>query len=174
MGLTLDSIYCPLDHSSLFSFSASPPRLSPHSPSSLTFNQRDYKLTETESQAQSSQQYRSQTASLQTWLKHPQAAWCLGSMESTNTEGATAAEGYPEETQEKRQRQKHADHWQQFTRAQFPGGQFPAKFWYQPIKLQLHPFTHTYPANYVRVLFRHLGVYKESRVAYRAILVRVS
>jgi len=49
-------------------------------------------------------------------------------MESTNTEGATAAEGYPEETQEKRQRQKHADHWQQFTRAQFPGGQFPAKF----------------------------------------------
>ena len=33
---------------------------------------------------------------------------------------------------------------------------------------------HTYSANYVCVHFRHLGVYKESRVAYRAIRVRVS
>jgi len=46
-------------------------------------------------------------------------------MESTTTEGAPVAESLLEgptplhETQEKRQRQKHATHWQQFTRAQF-------------------------------------------------------
>ena len=44
----------------------------------------------------------------------------------------------------------------------------------QPIKLQLYPLAHTYTANYVRVHFRHLRVYKKSRVAYRAIQVRVS
>jgi len=67
------------------------------------------------------------------------------------------AEGLPEETKrqwrlkkKKRQRQKHAHHSQQFTRAQFPGGRFPAKFRCQPIKLELHLDGHTYPANYVR------------------------
>ena len=55
-----------------------------------------------------------------------------------------------------------------------PGGRFPAKFGCQPIKLELYPLAHTYPANYVRVHFSHLGVYKESRVVYRAIRVRVS
>ena len=89
------------------------------------------------------------------------------------------AEGLPEETnametQEKRQRQKHARNWQQFTPAQFPGGRFPAKFGCQPIKLEQYPLAHTYPANYVRVHFRHLRVYKEGRVACRAIRVRVS
>ena len=54
------------------------------------------------------------------------------------------------------------------------GDRFPAKFGCQPIKLQLYPHAHTYPANYVRVHFRSLGVYKESQVAYRAIRVRVS
>ena len=54
------------------------------------------------------------------------------------------------------------------------GGRLPAKVGSQPIKLELYPLVHTYPANYVRVHFRHLGVYKESRVAYRAIRVRVS
>jgi len=34
----------------------------------------------------------------------------------------------------------------------------------QPIKLELNPLAHTYAANYVRVHFWHLGVYKESRV----------
>jgi len=43
----------------------------------------------------------------------------------------------PLETQEKRQRQKHAQHWQLLTRAQFPGSRFPAKFGCQPIKLEL-------------------------------------
>ena len=55
-----------------------------------------------------------------------------------------------------------------------PGCKFPAKFGCQPIKLELYPHVHTYTANYVRVHFRHLGVYKESRIAYRAIQVRVS
>ena len=75
---------------------------------------------------------------------------------------------------EKWRRQKHAHHQQQFTHAQFPGGRFPAKFGCQPIKLELYPLTHTHPAKYMRVHFRHLGVYKESRIAYRAIRVRVS
>jgi len=74
----------------------------------------------------------------------------------------------------KRQRHRHAHHWQQLTRAQFPGGQFPAKFGCPPIKLEPYPLVHTYPANYVRVHSRLLGVYKESRVAHRAIPVRVS
>ena len=55
-----------------------------------------------------------------------------------------------------------------------PGGRLPAKFGCQPIKLELYLLEHTYTANYVRVHFRHLRVYKESRVAYRAIRVRVS
>ena len=49
------------------------------------------------------------------------------------------------ETQEKRQRRKHADHCQQFTRAQFPADRFPAKFGCQPIKLELYPLAHTHP-----------------------------
>ena len=55
-----------------------------------------------------------------------------------------------------------------------PGGRFPAKFGYKPIKLELHLVVHTYPANCVRVHLRHLGVYKGSRAAYRATWVRVS
>ena len=78
------------------------------------------------------------------------------------------------DTQENRQRQKHAHDWQQLTRAEFPGGRFPAKFGYQPIKSELRPLVHAHPANYVRVHFEYLGVYKASRVAYRAIRVRVS
>ena len=74
----------------------------------------------------------------------------------------------------KRQRQKHTHLWQQFTRAQIPGSRFPAKFGCQPIKLEQYPLAHTHPANYLRVQFRHLGVYKGSPVAHRAIRVRVS
>ena len=54
------------------------------------------------------------------------------------------------------------------------GGRFPAKFGCQPMKLELHPLAHTHPANYVRVNLGISGVYKEGRVAYRAIRVRVS
>ena len=116
--------------------------------------------------------------------RHGVRATCLQRitcMESTTTEGAPVVEGLPVGDQQhwrlkrkKRQRQKHTPHWQQFTRAELPGGRFPAKFGCQPIKLELYPLAHTYPANYVRVHFRHLGVYKESRVAYQAIRVRVS
>ena len=106
-------------------------------------------------------------------LQNFQAAWhqptcppnsiCI---ESTTREGAPVAEGLPEKTngigdsRKKRQRQKHAHHQQQFTRAQFPGGQFPAKFGCQPIKLELYILTHAYPANYVRVHFRVSGYIK--------------
>jgi len=88
-------------------------------------------------------------------------------MESTTTEGAPVAEGLPEETNgigdsKKRQRQKHAHNWQQFTRAQLLGDRFPAKFGCQPIKLDKYLLVHAYPANYVRVQFRRLGVYKGS------------
>ena len=44
----------------------------------------------------------------------------------------------------------------------FPSGPFPAKFGCQPIKLELYPLVHTYPAKKVRVQLRHLGVYKGS------------
>ena len=50
-------------------------------------------------------------------------------------------------SRKKRQRQKHAHHQQQLTRAPSPGGQFPAKFRFQPIKLDLYPLAHTYTAN---------------------------
>jgi len=40
---------------------------------------------------------------------------------SARGRGPTRRRPTPLETQEKRQRQKHADHWQPFTRAQFPG-----------------------------------------------------
>ena len=53
-------------------------------------------------------------------------------MESSTTEGAPVAEGLPEETngigdsgKKKRQRQKHAQHWQQFMRAR----SIPGKIW---------------------------------------------
>jgi len=101
-------------------------------------------------------------------------------METNIKEGAPVAEGLSEETngigdsRKKLQRQKHTHHWQKLERAQIPGGRFPAKFGCQPIKLELRPLRHTYPANYVRVHFRHLGVYKDSRVAHRVIRVRVS
>ena len=80
------------------------------------------------------------------------------------------AEGLPEEingigdSRQKRRRQNHAHYCQQHTRAQFLGNLFPAKFGCQPIKLELNPLAHTYAANYVRVHFWHLGVYKGGRV----------
>jgi len=108
-------------------------------------------------------------------LQHSQAAWCLCTSlrvyRTATTEEAQVAEGLPEEnngignSRQKRQRQNHAHPWLLFTRAQFPGGRFPAKFGGQPIKLELYTLAHTYPANYVRVHFRDLGVYKGSRAA---------
>ena len=62
-------------------------------------------------------------------------------LESTTTEGAPVAEGEPDGNGDsrKKKRQKHAQHCQQLTRAQFPGGRFPAKFGCQPIKLEWYP-----------------------------------
>jgi len=79
----------------------------------------------------------------------------------------------------KRQRQSHTHHCQQFTRAEFPAGQLPAKFGWRPIKLELYPLVHTYVSRELRARARaralqDLRVYKESGVAYRAIRVRVS
>ena len=166
--------------------SYSSPSLSLHSPSTEWTI-----LTETESQAQLSQQQLLAKTSLPdakpsqlipgvvsgsqpTRLSH---SICMA---STTTEGAPVEEGLPEEANEvgdsrkNRQRQNHVHHWQQFTRAQFPGRRFPAKFGYQPIKLELYPLVHTHTANCVRVHVSHLGVYKESPVAHRATRVRVS
>ena len=99
--------------------------------------------------------------------------------ESTTTEGTQVAEAYKRPTPLQTQQQNDRDRNTRITgnslRVQiFPGRRFPAKFGCQPIKLQLYPPVHTYPANNVRVHFRHRGVYKESRVAYRATWVRVS
>jgi len=138
-----------------------------------------------ESQAQLSQQHRPslQTSRFTSGVVPGHQPTCLPNsncMESTTAEGATSGRG-PIATggdqqhwrlkKKKRQRQKHAHHWQQFTRVQFHSRQ---NFGCQPIKLQLYPLVHTHPANYVRVHFKHLGVYKGSRVAYRAITDRVS
>ena len=72
-------------------------------------------------------------------LQYSQAAWCLGTSllvyrmafawsqlqkRECQWQRAYQRRTTPLETQEKRQRQKHVPHWQQFTRAQFPGGRF--------------------------------------------------
>jgi len=85
--------------------------------------------------------------------------------ESASGRGTTGGDQRQWRLKKKRQRQNHAHHWQQLTLAQFPGGQFPVKLGCQPIKLELYLLPHAYPANYMRVHLRHLGVYKESRVA---------
>ena len=100
-------------------------------------------------------------------------------LESTTTEGAPVAEGKPQEAngiENSRITTETEAHSPLATAyaCTVPGGRFPAKFGRQPIKLEHYPCVHAYPANYVRVHFRHLGVYKESQVAYRAIRVRVS
>ena len=41
-----------------------------------------------------------------------------------------------------------------------PGGRFPAKFGFQPIKLELYLLLHVCTANYVRVHLRHSGYIK--------------
>ena len=97
-------------------------------------------------------------------------------MESTTKEGASVAEGLPEEANaigdsRKSDRDRNTLLIGNSLRVHC---QFPAKFGYKPIKLELYLPVHTYTANYVSVHSRLLGVYKESRIAYRAIRVRVS
>ena len=100
-------------------------------------------------------------------------------MDSTTTERAPVAEGLPEEANGIGESRKTTE-----TETHSPltivyactvsWRRFPAKFGCQPVMLELYPHVHTYPANYIRVHLRHLGVYKGSRVAYRATRVRVS
>jgi len=92
------------------------------------------------SQAQLSQQHRSQTPRLQNFNipKRPGhqptypteqqlrgVNYNRGSASSRRPTGEANAIG---NSRKKRQRHRHAHDWQQLTRARFPGGQFPAKF----------------------------------------------
>jgi len=97
-------------------------------------------------------------------------------MESTTTEGAPVTEGLPEEANAiENSRKNDRDRTRSTLATAYACTfQFPAKLGFQLIKLELYPLVHTYTANYVRVHFRHLGVYKESRVVHLAIRVRVS
>jgi len=142
------------------------------SPTSLTLNQM-------ESQAQLPQQHpnlRSQTPNLQnlfpSGLTSPHATFLPNNicMESTTTEGAPVAEGLPEMTnaigtQEKTTETEANSPLATVYACPVPGGRFQVKFGFQPIKLDLLLLVHAYTANCVRVHFRHLGVYKGSRVA---------
>ena len=92
----------------------------------------------------------------------------------TATDGNTRSRGPPLETQEKRQRQKHAHSEYPFTRAQFPGGRFP-RLWRLPTNQIRALLAHTFPRRtWVRVHRRRLRVYKGSRGAHPVIRVRVS
>jgi len=85
-------------------------------------------------------------------------------MESTTAEEAPVAEGVPEKANAIRGSRKN----DRDRNTLITGNSLrvqslqAAKFECQPIKLELYPLEHTYPANYVRVHFRDLGVYKES------------
>ena len=150
-----------------------PPSISPHSPTSFTFNQ----LLAAP---------RRQTFT--------QAAWCLGTscvsteqhlqLHGVNYNRRSASGGGPTRGSQrhwrlkrKRQRQKRAHHRQQFARAKFQDACkvcFPAKFSCQPIKLELYPPCTRIPRITCACTSGISGVYKESRVAYQVIRVRVS
>ena len=119
--------------------------------------------------------------------KTAKAAWCLDSRlrvyeqhsDSSTTRKAPVSEGLPKEANSNGDPRKTTEtetraSWETVDACRVPGCEFPATSGCQPIKLELYPHVHTCTANYVRVHFRHLGVYKGSRVAYRAIPVRVS
>ena len=163
---------CPRDYSSLSSFFPRPSCLSPRSPISLAFNQRDYekkwslKLSSLAPRRQAFNIPKRRGAWAPAYVSTEQHLHGFNDNRGSAGRGPTGGDQRQWRfKKKKRQRQNHAHHWQQFTRAQLPGGQFPVKFVCQPIKLELYPPPHAYPANYVRVHLRHLGVYKESRVA---------
>jgi len=162
--------------------------LPPHLPSTRW-------TTNTESQAQLPQQHpklRSQTPNLQNSfpsgvMSHQPTFYPNNiCMESTTTEGAPVAtfawsqvqqrerqwqRAYqrrptPLETQEKTTETEAHSPLATVYACPVPGGRFLVKFGCQPIKLDLHLLVHAHTANCVRVHFRHLGVYKGSRVAY--------
>jgi len=105
-----------------------------------------------------------QTASC---LGAPYASHVSTNMESTTTEGAPAAGGLPEEANAIGDSRKTTETESRTSlvtvyTCTVPGCQFPAKFGFQPIKLELYPLVHTYTAIYMCVHLGHLGVYKES------------
>ena len=72
-------------------------------------------------------------------------------MESTTTEGAPAAWGLPEEANAIGDSRKTTETESRTSlvtvyTCTVPGCQFPAKFGFQPIKLELYPLAHTYTA----------------------------
>ena len=176
LGQTVESL---VRETSLKSYFFPSPSLS----TSLTFNQMDYKqkwstlnillikislsyIRQTLKTAYSKRRRVSGHHMHPTYLP----TWSQLQRRERQLQGAYQRRPTPLETQEKRQRQKHTHNWQQSTRAQ--SRSIPGKR--QPIKFELYLLEHKHTAKYVRVHLRHLGVYKDSRVAYRAIRVRVS
>ena len=168
LGQTVESL---VHETSLKSYFFPSPSLS----TSLTFNQMDYKQkwstlnillikTSLSYIRQTLKTAYSQTASC---LGAPYASHVSTNLESTTTEGASAAGGLPEEANAIGDSRKTTETESRTSlvtvyTCTVPGCQFPAKFGFQPIKLELYPLAHTYTAKYVRVQLRHLGVYKES------------
>ena len=129
---------CPRDYSSPPPFFPRPPSLSPHSPISLTFSQRDY-----EQESSLELNCHSNIATRRQAFKTSAAVWFVGTslrsteqhLQGVNYNRGSASSRRPTRggqrhwgLKKKRQRHRHAHHWQQLTRARFPGGQFPAKF----------------------------------------------
>jgi len=78
------------------------------------------------------------------------------------------------DTKKKRQRQKHVQHWQQFTRAQYQAIDSRKKNWMPTNQISsMSARAHVFRERRARAL-QLSGVYKESRVAFRATRVRVS
>ena len=72
-------------------------------------------------------------------------------MASTTTKGASVAEGLPQETNGIGDSRKTTETESRSALVTVyactgTGGRLPAKFGFQPIKLQLYPLAHTYPA----------------------------
>jgi len=105
--------------------------------------------------AQLSQQHRSQTSILQTSIFPSGVVPAYVSTEQhlhgVYNRGGASGRGHTREgtgdSRKKRQRQSHALHCQQTSRAQFPAGRFPAKFGCQPIKLELYRSRTPIPRN---------------------------
>ena len=88
-------------------------------------------------------------------------------MEST-TEEAPVAEGIPEKAWRLKEKATETESRSSLSTdftCTVSGRSIPGKIWMPTNQFRAIPLTHTHTANYERVHFRHLGVYKESRVA---------
>ena len=143
---------------------------SPHSPTSLTFNHRDYeKKGSLKPNCQSDiaprrQAFKTSIFSSGVVPGHqptsiPNRITCRCQLQ------APMAEGLPEEANaigDSRKTTETETHSPQATvyACSFPGGRLPAKFGIQPIKLELYLLLHACTAKYVRVHLRHSGYIK--------------